>query len=137
MHPHGHRGDFALFSPGEFSDHHAGPNKAVEDATVQLLQLAAHDVWSVASPGPELRGRTFDEAVLHRVGSNVSKILSESSSAVIERASVIVDGAPELESAGQREIDHIATCGWPYASPCPRCYPLDLIAEAHDAPSFN
>jgi len=97
---------------------------AVVDAMVLLLQFAVNEGWSVASAGPELRKRAFDEAVLRRVRTNVSKILSESSSAVIERAAAIVDGALELESTGERQIDHIATCGWPYASMCPRCYPL-------------
>jgi hypothetical protein len=96
---------------------------AVVDTMVQPLQLAVDEERSVASAAPELRCRASDEAVLRRVRTNVSKIMSESSSAVIERAAAIIDGALSLENMGPSEFDHIATCGWPYDSPCPRCYP--------------
>ena len=126
-----------MLSFGEFPNDQRDPDGAVVDAMVLLLQLAVNEGWSVASAGPELRMRAFDEAVLRRVRTNVSKILLESSSAVIERAAAIVDGALRLERARHSKIDHIATCGWPYSSPCPRCYPLALITEAHHAPSLN
>jgi hypothetical protein len=99
---------------------------AVVDAMVQLLQLAVDEGWSVASAAPELCSRASDEAVLRRVRTNVSKIMSESSSAVIERAAAIIDGALRVGNTGPSEIDHIATCGWPYESSCPRCHPPHL-----------
>jgi hypothetical protein len=111
------------FTSGEFPSDLRDPDSAVVAAMVLLLQLAVDDGWSVASAGPELRNRARDEAVLRRVRTNVSKILLESSGTVIERAAAIVDGALRLERARHSKIDHIATCGWPYSSLCPRCYP--------------
>jgi hypothetical protein len=107
----------------EFPRDQGDRSDAVVDTMVQLLQLAVDEGWSVASAAPELRWRTSDEAVLRRVRTNVSKILSESSSAVIERAAAIIDGALSLEKTWPSEVDHIATCGWPYESSCPRCHP--------------
>ena len=26
-------------------------------------------------------------------------------------------------------VDHVATCGWPHLSPCPRCFPPAFLAE--------
>lgn len=49
----------------------------------------------------------------------------------------VASAGPKLQSAGHNQIDHVATCGWPYPSLCPRCYPLALTTEAHDAPSLN
>jgi len=114
-----------------------GNRSVVVNAMVQLLRLAIDEGWSVTSAAPELRGRTPDEAVLRCVRTNVSKILSESSSAVMERAAAIVDSALALVGSGRSEIDHVATCGWPYASLCPRCYPLSSTAEGDNAPSLN
>ena len=71
---------------------------AVVDTMVQFLQLALDQERSVASA-------------------------AESSSAVIERAAAIIDGALSLGNMRPSEVDHVATCGWPYESPCPRCYP--------------
>jgi hypothetical protein len=129
--------NLTLPSSGEFTKDQGDPGGVVVDAMVQLLQLAVDEGWSIASAGSELSERISDEVVLHRVRTNVSRILSESSSAVIERAAAIVEGALGLRSAGQSEIDHIATCGWPYASLCPRCYPLAPTIEGNNAPSLN
>jgi hypothetical protein len=125
------------FTSGQLPNDQGDSDGAVVDAMVLLLQLAVNEGWSVATAGPELRKRAFNDVELRRVRTNVSKILSESSSAVIERAAGFVEGALRLESARHSEIDHIATCGWPYPSPCPRCHPLDLTTEADDAPSLN
>ena len=39
----------------------------------------------------------------------------------------------ELDAVGRIEaairIDHVATCGWPYDSMCPRCFPPLLLIE--------
>jgi hypothetical protein len=35
------------------------------------------------------------------------------------------DGAVAIVGA---EVDHVASCGWPYASACPRCFPPSLSA---------
>jgi hypothetical protein len=109
----------------EFPGDQGARRGAVVDAMVQLLQLSVDEERSVASSAPELRLLASDDAVLRRVEINVSKIMAESSSAVIERAAGIIDAALRFGTPGQNEVDHIATCGWPYESSCPRCHPAD------------
>ena len=38
-----------------------------------------------------------------------------------------LDAVERIEAAIR--IDHVATCGWPYDSMCPRCFPPFLLAE--------
>jgi len=40
------------------------------------------------------------------------------------------DGA--VAAAGV-EVDHVASCGWPYASACPRCFPPLMLGERRSA----
>jgi hypothetical protein len=98
----------------------------VVDAMIEMVRLAVDRAWTVASATRVLRERVPDAAVLYRVRSNVSKMLVESPSEIIERAAVIVDGALTLGVPENSAVDHVASCGWPYDSPCPRCYPLSL-----------
>jgi hypothetical protein len=84
----------------EFSTRDQGDRRgAVVDTMVQVLQFAVDQECSVASV----------------------KIISGSSSAVIERAAAIIGSALNLGTTERSEVDHIATCG---DSPCPRCDPL-------------
>jgi hypothetical protein len=38
-----------------------------------------------------------------------------------------LDAVERIEAAIQ--VDHVATCGWPYDSMCPRCFPSPLLIE--------
>jgi hypothetical protein len=38
-----------------------------------------------------------------------------------------LDAVERIEAAIR--IDHVATCGWPYDSMCPRCFPPLLLIE--------
>jgi hypothetical protein len=77
----------------------------------------------VASAVPQLREPTSDESVLPRTRANVSKTLGGSSSTVLERAAAIVEAVLSPATAEGGDIGHVASCGWPYDSPCVRCYP--------------
>jgi hypothetical protein len=33
-------------------------------------------------------------------------------------------------SDSETYIDHIATCGWPYVTMCPRCFPPFALSES-------
>lgn len=71
--------------------------------------------------------------VLERSGDDLNKSVVRG----IFGAAQILQGALQLDSdpdAVQRievaiEVDHIATCGWPYANACPRCFPPFSLSE--------
>ena len=96
---------------------------------IQIVRLAADGAWTLPSASLELRERVPDETALFRARANLSKILAESSSEVIERAAAIVDVALSQSVPENRDIDHVASCGWPFDGPCPRCSPPTLTAE--------
>jgi hypothetical protein len=111
-------------------------NAAVDEVLVQAERLAPVDVWSVARVATELREHVHDEVLRHRARIRVSWALAERPSAVDERAAAILDEALRLACFADQDVDHVATCGWPYDTPCPRCYPL-LANGPQDALSLD
>ena len=35
--------------------------------------------------------------------------------------------------AAGAQVDHVGSCGWPYASACPRCFPPFVLVERRGA----
>ncbi len=64
-----------------------------------------------------------------RLVENIGVCGSESASGVGASVSGFSasDGAVAAVSA---EVDHVASCGWPYASTCPRCFPPILLGDS-------
>jgi len=95
---------------------------AVDDAMIRVLRLALVEPWSLTGAATELRDQTDNEAILWRARIRASHALRGRPCVVTERATAILDETLKL-IFGTYDLDHVATCGWPYGTPCPRCYP--------------
>jgi hypothetical protein len=53
-----------------------------------------------------------------------------STSATDTGAAILVSGVSDGAAAAvSGEVDHVASCGWPFASACPRCFPPFVLGE--------
>jgi hypothetical protein len=65
-----------------------------------------------------------DQGLAQQVG------VFETQSATDVATTTYKDGASDSAvSAVASEVDHVASCGWPYASACPRCSPPLVFGE--------
>jgi hypothetical protein len=105
---------------------------AVDDALIQTVRLMCVGPGTVTSAATQLREHVHDEAVLRRARNRVSQALSERPSAEAAHAAAILEEALSLGRVGILDIDHVASCGWPFDTPCPHCYPT-----FHSRPTSN
>lgn len=108
---------------GDSSTSVAGGHDLVVEAMVQLMRLALDVERTVAEAASELRGLVPHESALRRAQANLSKVMATSANWVLDRAAAIVHMAVNHRYTESNEIDHVGSCGWPYASACPRCFP--------------
>jgi hypothetical protein len=90
-------------------------------AVTHLLVLTIDHSQTMDSAATELRRRVPEGSVLHRTRDNLSKMLADSSSWIIERSAAIVDRALSVPGPDGPVVDHAASCGWVFDGPCPRC----------------
>jgi hypothetical protein len=90
-------------------------------AVIHLLVLTIDRSWTMDSAATELRKRVPERSVLHRTRDNLSKMLADSSSWIIERSAAILDRALSVPDPDGPLVDHAASCGWVFDGPCPRC----------------